>query len=156
MRELPARARQLWNCGYLDRLPGNRGAYPLPEAAPRPDCDTCPGYLIALPVVLEAQELWMWWEKGQLTAIARGTKSVWLKEAVERMAGAHAEVDIADEGVAVYDADVVEVIVGVDRDPGRNHAHNARNDKRLHRGLPSAAALMVAIVTENGAGGKVA
>lgn len=95
MANLSSDERQLWNCGFLPRLPDHRGEYPLPEAAPRPDDDTCPGYLISLPIVLEAQELYMWWQKSQLWELVRGqSRAPWFRHAVERMAGAHSDVEI--------------------------------------------------------------
>lgn len=95
MANLSAEERQLWNCGHLPRSPGNRGEYPLPEAAPKPADDTCPGYLISLPVVQEAQELYLWWTKSQLWELVRGqSRAEWFRQAVELMAGAMSDVEI--------------------------------------------------------------
>lgn len=65
----PAAARQLWHCGFLPRLPDpdHRGEYPMPDGpVARPACDTCPGFLIGLPQVIEATRFYPWWDKGQL------------------------------------------------------------------------------------------
>ncbi len=87
--------RREWNCGHLPRLPDHRGLYPLPEAAPRPHCDTCPGYLIALPAVNEALGAHLWWDKGQLERWIGGrTTSPHLNSYVEVAAGAIADVDL--------------------------------------------------------------
>jgi len=95
VQHLSAAERQLWNCGHLPRLPDNRGEYPLPEAAPRPEDDTCPGYLISLPIVLEAQELHLWWSKSQLWELVRGqSRAPWFRQAVEAVAGANHDVEL--------------------------------------------------------------
>lgn len=87
--------RREWNCGHLPRLPDHGGQYPLPGGAPKPDSDTCPGYLIALPVVLEAFSAHLWWDKGQLASwVAGRTTSPHLHFYVEVAVGAVAEVDV--------------------------------------------------------------
>ena len=91
-------ARRLWNCGHLPRVPGQRGGYPLPEHASRPEDDTCPGYLIALPEVREALTAHLWWEKGQLESfVRRRRRSPLLAVYIEVVAGAIAELDMALE-----------------------------------------------------------
>lgn len=87
--------RREWNCGHLPRLPDHVGGYPLPEGAPRPTDDTCPGYLIGLPSVHEALTAHLWWDRGQLDRWigGRGT-SPHLNLYVELAAGAAADVEI--------------------------------------------------------------
>lgn len=61
--------RQSLNCGYLP--PHERtgpGAFmQVPFRFPDDDADQCPGWLIRLPQVYEAQVAYLWSEKGQLT-----------------------------------------------------------------------------------------
>ncbi len=98
MATLSADERRGWNCGWLPRSPDAGADYPLPDAAPRPADDTCPGYLIVLPPVLEAQEAHLWWDKGQLAVwLAGRSRSPWLTLAVDLVAGARADVEMAEE-----------------------------------------------------------
>lgn len=84
-----------WNCGHLPRLPDHRGLYPLPEGAPRPSCDTCPGYLLLLPTVQDALTAHLWWDKGQLdTWVAGRGRSPHLNLYVDVVSSAQAEVEI--------------------------------------------------------------
>lgn len=99
MRNASPAERREWNCGHLPRLPGKHPPkYPLPEDAPRPSCDTCPGYLIALPLVQEALRAHQWWDKGQLAAwTGDRIPSPNLVLYVDVVTGAAAEVDIAQQ-----------------------------------------------------------
>lgn len=63
---LPREARQRWNCGWEERLPGHVGEYPLPLTARRPASDTCPGFLIEQPQVREVALAYMWMKEGLL------------------------------------------------------------------------------------------
>ena len=90
--------RRLWNCGFLPRSPGQRGGYPLPLAAPRPACDTCPGFLIQQPEVSEAFHLHLWWEKGEFGELVRGkSRSPFLELYVNTVTGALADLDLERE-----------------------------------------------------------
>lgn len=102
MATLSASERRGWNCGWLPRSPEDApGNYPLPDAAPKPADDTCPGYLIQLPLVIEAQQAHLWWEKGQLRDLVAGrSRSQWLSLAVDLVSGSLAEVDIAERAAA--------------------------------------------------------
>lgn len=49
--------------------------YPRPKGwpfAPEDEPDTCPGYLVSLPTVLEAARCWSWGERGQLSVPLEG------------------------------------------------------------------------------------
>lgn len=72
IQAVPEASRQLWNCGRAPRLPGHLGGYPMPDGAERPACDTCPGYLISLPQVVETTRAYAWWDKGQLRDFCDG------------------------------------------------------------------------------------
>jgi hypothetical protein len=93
--QLDERERREWNCGHLPRLPDHRGLYPLPEGAPRPSCDTCPGYLLCLPTVHDAMAAHVWWDKGQLAEwVAGRCRSPNLHLYVEWAINAQAEVEL--------------------------------------------------------------
>lgn len=90
--------RRSWNCGFLPRSPESTGAYPLPLAAPRPTCDTCPGFLIQLPEVMEAFHLHLWWEKGELgERVRRRGASPHLEHYIDTVTGALADLDLERE-----------------------------------------------------------
>lgn len=98
---LSADERRGWNCGWISRSPDAVGSYPLPVAAPKPEDDTCPGYLISLPMVVEAQEAHLWWEKGQLRDLVNGRSRIsWLALAIDLVAGAYADVDLSERAEA--------------------------------------------------------
>jgi hypothetical protein len=87
---------QEWNCGFLPRLPQHPGQYPLPRDAPRPESDTCPGYLIQLPLAQEALRAHLHWDKGQLDHfVGRERPSPHLLELVEVAACAVSEMQAA-------------------------------------------------------------
>lgn len=92
-RTAPA-ARQLWNCGHLPRLPGNRYQGPTLSADLAPDT-VCPGYLITLPQVVEATRAFGWSEKGQLREFCDGeTPTELLRVCVEVLGGVTGEAQI--------------------------------------------------------------
>lgn len=100
-------ARAAARCGWLPahRLPeldpepdpAKRTANPLlPQHAPSPVSQECPGWLIALPEVQEAVHARMWWEKGQLgeyLRLQRGQVSPHFELYLNAAAGAFAEAD---------------------------------------------------------------
>ena len=84
-----------WNCGHLPRLPDHAGGYPLPGGAPRPGCDTCPGYLVSLPTVRDALGAHLWWDKGQLERWVAGRSiSPHLNLYIDVVSGAIADVEL--------------------------------------------------------------
>lgn len=94
-----AEERQGMRCGWLPRLPDNRGQVCVPhESLADPKCGTCPGYLVGLPEVGQAFTAHMWWDKGQLRAFAGDDQpSILLPFYVEQVAGAIAERDTEQE-----------------------------------------------------------
>lgn len=97
--------RRAIRCGYLPRLPdpdpepdpAKRPPHPyLPPHAPRPVCQECPGYLIALPQVREALIAYHWWDKGQLATFIDGQRAApYLRELVSIASGAAADAETA-------------------------------------------------------------
>jgi hypothetical protein len=94
---MPDAAKQTWNCGWLPRLPGNKGAYGRNHNGPDPTDDTCPGYLVGLPLVQEALTAQLWWDKGQLDAYVAsegGRRSPLLRAYVDVVTGAVGELQV--------------------------------------------------------------
>ena len=59
--------REAMRCGYLPEPPaGTRKCLPLSERLP--DLETCPGYTVKLPDVVDIAGVYRHWEKGELAA----------------------------------------------------------------------------------------
>lgn len=86
--------RQAIGCGWLPRLPGAQPIAPMGA----PDTGTCPGFLVQLPLVREALDAHLWWEKGQLRDLVGDERpSPLLRFYVESVAGAVAELELYRE-----------------------------------------------------------
>lgn len=79
--------------------PDKRLAHPwLPDGAPKPVSQDCPGWLIAQPEVVDALHAHLWWEKGQLDRYVRDQPvSPFLELYVDAVTGAVADLDIDRE-----------------------------------------------------------
>lgn len=90
--------RQAMGCGWLPRLP--KGQFQVLAPFGAPDRGTCPGYLMSQPLVREALDAHLWWEKGQLRDLVElggGGPHPLLRFYVESVAGAVAELELERE-----------------------------------------------------------
>lgn len=88
--------RQAIGCGWLPRLPS--GVQPISTPFGGPDVKTCQGYLMSQPLVREALDAHLWWEKGQLRdLVGDEDASPLLRFYVETVAGAVAELELSRE-----------------------------------------------------------
>lgn len=96
MREQPEQTRKYMGCGYLPPAPEGvpvgawdgtslgreRGADELDDKK-RVRLPVCPGYVCALPEVVEASWAHAYWEKGELTQWCEGQSTSELRDAIE-------------------------------------------------------------------------